>query len=259
MNQPPSLPKNRHSFRPLLFAPLQGPDALPPTIQPPPRSLATQLPPLGRSASDSHVRLRAFSAPPLAPLLSAADLELIDAQEVLDELGEDQLTMSMNLSCLEEAASLGPREPSARAVARTLEARLADLGALRDALAYLHQRTIDPRLQRLVLPDSPLAEYLRGLYAWAHAVVRALEQLAVSLRTLTPDWALLRWRIEEAKNFHFDELHDAIRADLQALEIIANGGSFGANMPPIEELQYAVEHLFATSVTLEEHLEERFG
>jgi hypothetical protein len=75
-----------------------------------------------------------------------------------------------------------------------------------------------------------------------------LDHLANSLRALRPDWALLRWRIEEAKNFHFDELHDAIRNDVLAL----------ASVAPIEELHYAVEHLFATGVALEEHLDERF-
>ena len=246
MIQPPSLPKKSHSFRPLLFAPPQGRDALPPTIPPPPRMPSS----LGRSPSDSHIRLR-------APLLGTT--QLMDAQDVLDELCEDHLMMSMNLACLEEAVGRTPRDGSARAAVRTLEARLADLGALRDALACVQQATIDPRLQRLAAPDSPLADYLRGLYAWAHAVVGALDQLATSLRTLQPDWALLRWRIEEAKNLHFDELHGAIRADLQALTIVANGGSFGANVPPIDELQYAVERLFATSVALEEHLEERFA
>jgi hypothetical protein len=90
-------------------------------------------------------------------------------------------------------------------------------------------------------------------------VVRALDHLAGSLRKLQPDWALLRWRIEEAKNFHFDELHAPIRADLEALTIIANSGPFGARRPPVEELAYAVERLFATAVALEEHLDERFG
>jgi hypothetical protein len=247
VNQPPSTPKKSHSFRPLLFAPPQGSDALPQTIPPPPRVMT-------RSANDSHVRLRAQAA----PVLRAPDIEFLDAQDLLDELCEDQLTMSMNLACLEETVAAAPRDASSRAALRTIEARIADLGALRDALANVHVATVDPRLQRLVVPDSPLADYLRGMYAWAHAVVRALDHLAGSLRA-QPDWALLRWRIEEAKNFHFDELHAAIRADLLALAIIAHGGSFGKGRPAIEDLQYAVERLISTAVGLEEHLDERFG
>ena len=264
MNQPPPLPKNRHSFRPLLFAPPQGPDALPPTIPPPPRAPSvtpgvSAKPKMTRSANDSHVRLRAL---PIA-LPRAADIEHLDAQDLLDELCEDQLTMSMNLARLEESVAGTPRDASVRGALRTLEARLADLGALRDALARVQRATIDTRLQRLVVPESPLADYLRGIYAWAHAVVRALEHLAESLQRVAslraPDWALLRWRIEEAKNFHFDELHDPIRSDILAFTIIAQGGSFGADHPPIGDLEYAVERLISTAVALEAHLDERFG
>jgi hypothetical protein len=251
VNQPPPLPKKRHSFRPLMFAPPQDTAALPATLPPPPRRPAGAT----RKAQDSHVRLR---AQPL-PFPRAASIEFLDAQELLDELCEDQLTMSMNLACLEESVEQAPRDPSARAALRTLKARVGDLGGLRDALAALHVAIVDPRLQRMVVPDSALADYLRGLYSWAHAVLRALDDLSNGMRTLQPDWALLRWRIEEAKNFHFDELHEPIRADLLAMTIIANGGSFGAERPPIAELQCAVERLFATATALEEHLDERFG
>lgn len=260
MNQPPSTPKNSHSFRPLLFAPPQGSDALPKTIPPPSRlpivtaPAPRPKPKAQRSAHDSHIRLRT----PAISLPRAADIEHLDAQDLLDEICEDQLTMSVNLARLEESVAMAPRDASSRAALRTLEARLADLGALRDALANVQVACVDSRVQRLVVPESPLADYLTGIYAWAHAVVRALDQLAASLRA-QPDWALLRWRLEEAKNFHFDELHEAIRADLLAFTIIANGGTFGANRPPIEEMQYAVERLISTAVALEEHLDERFG
>ncbi len=262
MNSAPPAPKNRQSFRPLLFAPPQGADLLPPTIPPPPRvpaltsDAAAPGPGLTLSANDSHVRLRAQSI----PLPRAADIQHLDAQALLDEICEDQLTMSMNLARLEESVASTPRDVSVTAALQTLEARLADLGALRDALARVQLATVDTQLQRLVVPESPLADYLRGIYAWGHAVVRALEHLAASLRT-HPDWALLRWQIEEAKNFHFDELHEPIRADLLAFTILAQGGSFGGDHPriEIEGLEHAVERLISTAVALEEHLDERFG
>ena len=226
----------------------------------PPPAIRADAPPPARApkpkltANDSHIRLRAQAM----PLPRATEIDYLDAQELLDELCEDQLMLSMNLTCLEELVAAAPVDAPARGALRTLAARLADLGALRDALANVQLSTIDPRLQRIAVPDSPLADYLRGIYAWAHAVVRALDHLAASLRA-QPDWALLRWRIEQAKNFHFDELHEPIRADLTALTVVANGGSFGANRPPVEELQYAVERLISTAVALEEHLDERFG
>ena len=254
MNPPPTLPNKRHSFRPLLFAPPQGAEVLSPTLPVPPA-----LPSPKKSANDSHIRLRALPGPIPAMGPRAAEITLLEAQDVLDELCEDQLTMSMNLACLEESVADAPRDASARAALRTLETRIKDLGALRDALAAVHVATVDVRLQRVVMPESPLAEYMRGLYAWSHAVLSALDHLSSSLRKLEPDWALLRWRIEEAKNFHFDELHEQVRADIRALAIIANGGSFGAECPPIPELEYAVERLFSTAVSLEKHLDERFG
>lgn len=224
--------------------------ALPKPLPPPPRAAGTV-----RSAHDSHVRLRTQAL----PFPRAADIEFLDAQEMLDELAEDHLTMSMTLAGLEESVEQAPRDPSARAALATLKARTGDLGALRDALASLHAAMVDRRLQRMVVPDSPFADYLRGIYAWAHAVLSALDQLAESMRTLQPDWARLRWRIEEAKNFHFDELHEAVRADLLALTIVTHGGSFGANPPPVDQLTRAVEHLFVTATELEQRLDLRFG
>jgi hypothetical protein len=240
--------KNRHSFRRLMF-PFSPPSEVLPVALPP----APQAP--ARSAHDSHVRLR---VPPLA-LPRAADIDFLDAEEVLDELGEDQLTMSMNLTCLEEQLAQAPRDPSARAALRTLSARLEDLGSVRDALAQVQAAAVDPRLQRLLVPDAPLADYLRGVYAWAHAVLRALDDLSKSMRALQPDWALLRWRLEEAKNFHFDELSEPIRADLLSLSIMAAGGAFGADPPQVLELESAVARLFAAAGALEGHLDERFG
>ena len=243
MNPPPSIPKNRHSFRPLLFAPPQGSDALSTTL-PPPARMPSAPPAPRRSANDSHVRLRAQSA----SLPRATDIDYLDAEDVLDELCEDQLMLSVNLTCLEDLVAAAPSDASARAALRTLAARLADLGALRDALANVQLSIVDPRLQRISVPDSPLADYLRGVYAWAHAVVQALEHLAGSLRA-QPDWALLRWRIEEANNFHFDELFEPIRRHIQRL----------ADVPGAAQLAGTLESLFEASSILERHLDERFG
>jgi len=201
------------------------------------------------------VRLRS----PSAPLPRGTHNALLDTQELLDELCEDQLTLTLSLTCLEEAIGEAPRDASARAALSTLGSRLVDLAVLREALAQVLQTTVDPHIQRLVAPEAPLADYLRGLYAWAHAVTRALDQLAVSLKTLQPDWALLRWRLEEARNFHFDELFAPIRADIRALSIAANGGASGPKVAENDGLQIAVERLFAVATSLEEKLDQRFG
>jgi len=232
MNQPPSPPRNRHSFRPLMFAPPQGSDALPPTQREP-----RQAPPM-RARAESHVRLRVVPMP-------TVDVEYLDAQHVLDELCEEQLALSMNLACLEKAIE---QAPHVQAIA-IVDARYRDVAALRDALAAIHQASVERKVQRLFVTDSALGDYLRGLYAWAHAIVRALEHLAATMRTRQPDWALLRWRIEEAKNFHFDDLHAQIRADVASL----------AATPNAERLDDAVENLFVAAAILETRLDQRFA
>jgi hypothetical protein len=74
--------QKRHSFRALLFAPPQGPDALPKTLPPPPP--AASLPPSTKPRSDSHVRLRAQTS--AAP---DVEIEFLDALELLDDLGDE--------------------------------------------------------------------------------------------------------------------------------------------------------------------------
>ncbi len=231
MNEKPSSPRNRHSFRPLLFAPPQGPDALPPTQREP------------RPKSDSHVRLR-LPPPPMLP----ASVEHLDAQDLLDELCEEQLALSVNLACLEKAIEDAPRDAATSYAVAALEARCRDVTTLRDALAALHQLAIDKRVQRLFVADAALADYARGLYAWAHAVVRALETLAVTLRTRRNiDWAMLRWRIDEAKNFHFDELQPRIRADAASIDA-----------PSRDELEDTIDRLFTAAGILETRLDRKF-
>ena len=122
---------------------------------------------------------------------------------------------------------------------------------LRDALATVAVLADERRFHGLFVPESPLADYLRGLYAWAHAVVHALETLASGLRALEPDWALVRWRIEEAKNFHFDDLMEGIRDEVVRIRI--------QDIPRADELLFALEHLFATALHLADHLDQRFG
>jgi hypothetical protein len=235
VTQPPSLPKKSHMFQPLPVASA-------------PRS--PRAPARTRSAKDSHVRLRALSLP------RATSVDYLDALVLLDELGEEQLLMTIDLARLEELVGQASREPSMRAGVEMLRARAVDLRALGAALASVHRIAAAPRLQRIFVPEAPLAEYLRGLHAWGHAVVRALDDLAASMVRLEPDWILLRARIEEAKNFHFDELHGAARADLAALAILAEGGAFGDDGPPVEELRCAVERLFALALAFEAQLDD---
>jgi hypothetical protein len=185
MHQPPSPPRNRHSFRPLMFAPPQAET---------------------RREAPSHVRLRACALP-------VAAIDHLDAQDLLDELAEEQLAFTMNLACLERAFDHAPNGGARDALAQ----RIDDLSALHDALEDLEKTAIDPRVHRAYVEGAALSDYLRGVYAWVHATCRALEHLAAGLAKRNVDWAIYRWRIEEAKNFHFDELWPQIRADVKSI------------------------------------------
>lgn len=198
------------------------------------------------------MRLRAAS-PCASRSGLAGNVEWLEAQDLLDELGEDHLTLSVKLACLERATGDRPRDPATMAALDTLDARLGDLARVRDVLGLL-QLAAGPRgVHRAFLPDAPLAEYLRGVYAWMFAVVRALEQLVAGLRVMQPDWATYRWRIEEAKNFHFDELEDAILDELATL--VAESGDPDA----VTELTASFEVLITCARQLEVRLDERFG
>jgi len=268
--------KPRHGFQPLLFAPSAhremaaldegacgGAGRGAPVSTPSCRSDDAV-----RRSHDSHVRLRVVGsvAPAAAGLRvvgsvapSAAGrgvvgrVEWLEAQALLDELSEDQRTLSMNLASLEPATSDRPRDSATIAALRSLDARLDELGTMRDVLAALQQTAAPRSLQKAFLPDAPLADYLRGVYAWLFAVVRALEQLVVGLRKMQPDWALYRWQIEEAKNFHFDELEDAIIEHLAKL--FAELGDPDA----VIELTASFEVLLTCARELEVRLDKRFG
>lgn len=242
MSTPPLT--KRHGFRPLLLpvpANLAAPVPAAAIPAAPPNELDHA--PARGGSGQSHVRLRA---------LPAGDVMWLDANLLLDDLAAEHLEMAMGLAGLEGVVEAAPRDPSARAALRVLEARVTDLGLVRDALASIAAAAADPRLHRAFLPDAPLAEYLRGIYAWMHAIVRALDELAQGLRTLAPDWAQLRSRIEEARMFHFEELHGAIEADLLALAVVAPEAR-------TEDLEVAVATLLGAAIALEERLDERFG
>lgn len=262
----------RHGFQPLLFAPPQGYDALPKTL--PPLGFleksrknasgdgapANTFEPPVRSDNavcyDSCVRLRLVEAANQeeeAPPTLRGSIEWLEAQDLLDELAEDQLMLSMNLTCLERIAQSRPRDVSTLAALRCLDERIADLMNMRDALAVMHLSTIAKSVHRAFLPDAPLADYVRGVYAWLHAVVRALDTLSHGLQVMQADWASYRWRIEEAKNFHFDELEEAIRADLESL-LVESGDE-----EAVGQLAASFEGLLDEARVLEAKLDERFG
>jgi hypothetical protein len=238
--------QKRHSFRALLFAPPQGAEALPRTLPPPPP------PGSAKPRSDSHVRLRAQASP--AP---AVEIEFLDALELLDDLGDDQVNLSMALASIERATERGPRDLSALAALRAIYERVEDVRAVRNAIADVQRIAIDRRLHRVFVADAPLAEYLRGVYAWLNEAARALGVVAVELQSLDADWSSFRRRMDGAKNFHFDELMAPIQRDLAGLRAFVD--TFAPPQPRVRELTAAVARLFQAAKYLEASLDQPLG
>jgi hypothetical protein len=173
---------------------------------------------------------------------------------VLDELGEDHLTLSVNLACLDRARyECDTEDRCAAAALRSIDRRLTDLAYVRDALAGVQLAAATRSVQRAFLPDAPLADYVRGVYAWMHAVVRAFDRLVSELAEKNPSWPKYRARIEEAKNFHFDELGGAIRADLASLRLESGDDE------AVRLLRKAFEGLLNEAVALEATLDDGLG
>jgi hypothetical protein len=194
-----------------------------------------------------------------APASAAPDVEIefLDALELLDDLGDDQLTLSMALASIERATESGPRDLSALAALRAIYERVEDLRAVRNAIAEVQRIAIDRRLHRVFVADAPLAEYLRGVYAWLHEAAHALGVVATELQSLTADWPSFRRRMEGARNFHFDELMAPIQTDLSSLAALSR--HMEPPHPPVRELAAAIGRLFQAAMYLEASLDQPLG
>ena len=238
-----------------------------PKLVPPPASSARQVSPnapSARPAATSHVRLRAHGFSPLfskdAPVrMRAVHPVEDDAPAVVDAIADDQLTLTMDLLCLESAIDVLPYDPSTRAAAQTLAERLEDLAELRDAINAVYLDLFDARvaLVNLSSANGSLGDYLRGLHAWSKAVVRAFEELSTGLRRQNPDWALLRTRLEDAQIFYLEDLERVISSQVVALYHEAS--ELDDPRDPLHDFGAHVDELFASAAWLRTALEQRFG
>jgi hypothetical protein len=174
-----------------------------------------------------------------------------EAQDLLDELSDDQLTLGTRVTALERATLDLPCHPNTIAALRSLDACLVDLGRVRDALAVLHMATISRSVLRAFMPEAPLVEYLRGVYAWLFAVVSAMNELFAEIVAMRPDWGSYRCRIETARNFHFHELEREIAADLESPR---EDGDLA-----MQRLGASVSALIQHARALENRLDQRLG
>ncbi len=176
---------------------------------------------------------------------------------MLEEFGDEQLTMTVNVMCVEHIIDGVPRDPSSRAAAASMRERLDDMCELRAALNGMYLLATDPRMRELLGRDAPLTEYLRGLYAWTKAVIRGFEESGYALRSLGVDWALLRARIEDAAPFYFAELEPEIAAAAARLRLVSPEASHPGD--PLSELDEQLADVFTCAARLATGLERRFG
>jgi hypothetical protein len=166
-------------------------------------------------------------------------------------MGDEQLMLTTTMVCLDQMLE-GDVDPRAETAMAELRDRIEDVHDLREALAAMYVLATDRELQPVFQPDAPLADYLRGAYAWTHAAVRALTDLAEGLRRGRPDWALVRYRLAEARHFHLEELQEHVRYDIAALRLI------GTDSDKLRELDERTEELFACAMWAEMRLDARF-
>jgi hypothetical protein len=176
---------------------------------------------------------------------------------VVEELSEDQITLTMSLLCVQNMVAEVPRDPSAHAAAQSVKERLADLTELKNALGNVNLDACDPRLAPLFAENAPLNDYLRGLFAWTKAVLRALEELARGLRVLDPDWATLRARLEDASVFYLADLERPIAE--QATRLRLRIPEINDPRDPLADFDEHLIELFWAASYLAKGLEKRFG
>jgi hypothetical protein len=194
----------------------------------------------GRWTAASQVRLRSD--------LVAEDQQR-QACQVLDALGDDALTLSVNMETVRHALDRVPYDRSTRAAAQTVQRRIEEMDDVASAFFEVLTVCSSPAAAALLANDAPLADYLRGVVAWWRGVLQAFEQLTHELQTLSADWGLLRRRIEGAGAFLLPELVDDARADLIPRGL---GGGSTAVLD-------ALDVLLASADWLARGLRERFG
>src|SRR5512140_524743 len=171
------------------------------------------LPP--RPRADSHVRVRpsatGFGAIARGQLGPTRREQQSRVPSCIEDIAREHHALAEALRRFDLGAMDLPRDPSVHAAAESMAQRLADLGELRSALGAVYLDATDPRMQEILQSDSPLSEYLRGVYSWCRGVLRAFDELAIGLRTLQPDWALFRSRLDDARAFYLEEIEGQIQ------------------------------------------------
>jgi hypothetical protein len=196
-------------------------------------------------------RKRSISSVCLRSELTIED-ERAQACQLLDALGEDALTLSVNMETLHHALDQVAYDRSAQAAARVMRTRLDEMEDLENAFLDVLTACSSPLAAPLLANDAPLADYLRGVVAWWKGILQAFDQLSRELGSLSANWATLRRRIEDAGSFLLPELVDDAREDLILATVTGETAETTA-------LLDSLDVLFATADGMATGLREPFG
>jgi len=129
--------------------------------------------------------------------------------------------------------------------ARTLKGHAQALAHVRDG--FLQVLGVVGEVPRLLHERSAFVEYLRGLAAFSHATLEAVGEHARSLdpQGKSARGSELSFRVELAKNLHFDELLGEVRDELD------HAGTYD---PAVDAVRAAIERLFHVARALEQRL-----
>jgi len=101
--------------------------------------------------------------------------------------GDDMASLQMELTARLVALAAAVEGAPAGTVASYVRAAGRDLVRVRRALASLRLDVRDVNVRPMFAAKGPLADYIRGTYAWCGAVARALEHLAAAELRPAPD------------------------------------------------------------------------
>ena len=214
-----------------------------------------------RPRADSYVRVRpaatgfaSIARGQIGPTRREAQAK---APSFVEQLADEQRGLGEAIKSFDLDAMDLPRDPSVHAAAQSMTERMADLAELRSALGAVYLDATDPRMHELLAVDSALSEYLRGLYTWCRGTLRAFFELAEGLRTLSPDWACLRSRLDDARAFYLEELEGQIQIEVARMRVHFPTTNVASD--PLAELDAHLTELFWAAGHFGRSLEKRFG
>jgi hypothetical protein len=168
------------------------------------------------------------------------EVEPRDEAEALRLLVASQTALTEHLASAQAELSELPYDPSSRAAANTIAARVSDLLDAREALDAFMAEVWDRESIAM-----ELARYLGGIQRWIVATAGALSDLAHDLVGAHADWSRFRFDLALAKAEWPTELHDIAFERIQTMESAAAEDAFA-------EVSFALH-------VLSVNLDQRFG